>query len=96
MISGRMYLVTREEIKKVANSNFDHVRFIGDVLNLLYRPSIICILSYILINSKSKFFKNCEGKMVKGLEIRHSSQIGKNYIWFIHKNEDEISLEKGA
>ena len=94
MVSGKLYLVTREEIKKVADSNFDHVNFIGDVLNLIYLPSIIFNISYILINSKSKFFKNCEGKMVKGLEIRHSSQIGKNYIWFIHKNEDEISLEK--
>ena len=94
MVSGKLYLVTREEIKKVANSNFDHVRFVGDVLNLLYRPSIICILSYILINSKSNFFKNCEGKFVKGLEIRHSTFLQENYIWFIHKNEDEVSLEK--
>ena len=94
MVSGKMYLVTREEIKKVANSNFDHVRFISDILNLIYLPSIIFNISYILINSKSKFFENCEGKFVKGLEIRHSTLLQENYIWFIHKNEDEISLEK--
>ena len=94
MLSGKLYLVTREEIKKVGNSNFDHVNFISDILDSIYRPSIIFNISYILINCKSKFFENCEGKFVKGLEIRHSNQIGEGYIWFIHKNEDELSLEK--
>jgi len=78
-ISGKMILITSEERKKVAQRNFAFETFIFSLLDSLYRPSIIFNILYILINSKSKFFKNKGGK-IKGtlengdfeIEMRHS------------------------
>jgi hypothetical protein len=96
-ISGKMILITSEERKKVAQRNFAFETFIFSLLDSLYRPSIIFNILYILINSKSKFFKNKGGK-IKGtlengdfeIEMRHSDYVMPNYMWIITDNKTEI------
>jgi hypothetical protein len=97
MTSGKMILITREERKKVADSNLGLETFIFSLLDSLYRPSIIFNITYILINNKDGFFKNKGGKIKGtlengdfGIELRHSDNVMPNYMWIITDNNVEI------